>query len=226
MATVSITNQTLTLTIDINGVETVIRKDNCKVVAIGDVVRITDYRGSIYEFLYSDCTAPDEASANDLRDAIEAFLNTAGGGGSGLTSIESTTLDVSIADGVATVDGIGGGYEPTITNEAGLSGTTVTAGFYSRTGNIVTATFSIELALAALSTNGTLDFSLPILPAVNFANGRKLTGVYSVNAGLLSNVSLGVLAATSGAKTGSLELQVSVAAVSVGLNIIIQYSLV
>jgi hypothetical protein len=105
MASVSITNQTLTLTIDINGVETVIRKDNCKVVAIGDVVRITDYRGSIYEFLYSDCTAPDEASANDLRDAIEAFLNTAGGGGGGgITDIESTTLDVSIADGVATVD--------------------------------------------------------------------------------------------------------------------------
>jgi hypothetical protein len=227
MATVSITNQTLTLTIDINGVETVIRKDNCKVVAIGDVVRITDYRGSIYEFLYSDCTAPDEASANDLRDAIEAFLNTAGGGGGGgLSSIESTTLDVSIDDGVATVNGIGGDYEPTITNEAGLSSTSVTAGFYSRTGNIVTASFTIELQLAALSTNGSLDFSLPILPAANFANSRKLTGVYSVNNGLLSNVNLGILSSTSDAKTASFILQVSVAAVSVGLNIVIQYSLV
>jgi hypothetical protein len=227
MASVSITNQTLTLTIDINGVETVIRKDNCKVVAIGDVVRITDYRGSIYEFLFRDCTAPDEASANDLRDAIEVFLNTAGGGGGGgLSSIESTTLDVSIADGVATVDGIGGGYEPTITNEAGLSSTTVTAGFYSRTGNIVTGSFTIELELEALSTNGTLDFSLPILPDANFANRKKLTGLYSVNDGLLSNVSLGVLASKIGAKTGSFELQVSVAGVTVGLNIVIQYSLV
>lgn len=105
MASVSITNQTLTLTIDIDGVETVIRKDNCKVVAIGDVVRITDYRGSIYEFLFSDCTAPDEASANDLRDAIEAFLNSAGGGGGGgITSILSDTLDVTEDAGVARVE--------------------------------------------------------------------------------------------------------------------------
>jgi hypothetical protein len=144
----------------------------------------------------------------------------------GLSSIESTTLDVSITDGVATVDGIGGDYEPTITNEAGLSSTSVTAGFYSRTGNIVTASFTIELQLAALSTNGSLDFSLPILPAANFANSRKLTGVYSVNNGLLSNVNLGILSSTSDAKTASFILQVSVAAVSVGLNIVIQYSLV
>lgn len=70
------------MTITIDGVDTVIRKDNCKVQAFGDVVRITDYKGSIYEFLYSDCTSPSEANANDLRDAIEEFLNTGGGGSS------------------------------------------------------------------------------------------------------------------------------------------------
>lgn len=91
MASVSITNQTLTMTITIDGVDTVIRKDNCKVQAFGDVVRITDYKGSIYEFLYSDCTSPSEANANDLRDAIEEFLNTGGGGGGG--GIESVTGD-------------------------------------------------------------------------------------------------------------------------------------
>jgi hypothetical protein len=105
MATISITNQTLTISLVVDGATTVIRKDNCKVQAFGDVVRITDYTGTIYEFLYTDCESPSEASGADLRDAIEAFLNTAGGGGGGgLTSIESTTLDVSIADGVATVD--------------------------------------------------------------------------------------------------------------------------
>jgi hypothetical protein len=83
MASVSVTNQTLTMTIDIDGIETVIRKDNCKVQAFGTMVRITDYKGSIYEFLYSDCTAPSQPNANALRDAIEAFLNTGGGGGGG-----------------------------------------------------------------------------------------------------------------------------------------------
>ena len=100
MASVSVTNQTLTMTIDIDGIETVIRKDNCKVQAFGTMVRITDYKGSIYEFLYSDCTAPSQPNANALRDAIEAFLNTGGGGGGGgittITSIDgSVDIDLS-----------------------------------------------------------------------------------------------------------------------------------
>jgi hypothetical protein len=177
MATVSITNQTLTLTIDINGVETVIRKDNCKVVAIGDVVRITDYRGSIYEFLYSDCTAPDEASANDLRDAIEAFLNTAGGGGGGgLSSIESTTLDVSISDGVATVDGIGGDFTSSvvISNETDCTATCLRA-LYSRVNNIVTCSYYLGIGLDATFTSGGFNVSLPI--PTNFSNARDAFGV-------------------------------------------------
>ena len=85
------------MTITIDGVDTVIRKDNCKVQAFGDVVRITDYKGSIYEFLYRDCTAPDEPTANDLRDAIEDFLNTGGGGGGGgITTLTSTDGSISI----------------------------------------------------------------------------------------------------------------------------------
>ena len=180
MASVSITNQTLTLTIDINGVETVIRKDNCKVVAIGDVVRITDYRGSIYEFLYSDCTAPDEASANDLRDAIEVFLNTAGGGGgSGITSIKSDSLEVSIDDGVATVKGISGTWTPVITNVTG--GATVSAsgdGIYSRTGNVITCSASIGVALnESESAETTFQISLPI--TTEFQGGGKLVGSFS-----------------------------------------------
>jgi hypothetical protein len=98
MASVTVTNQTLTMTIDIDGIETVIRKDNCKVQAFGTMVRITDYKGSIYEFLYSDCTAPSQPNANALRDAIEAFLNTGGGGGGGggITSITSTNSSINI----------------------------------------------------------------------------------------------------------------------------------
>ena len=77
----SITNQTLTISLIEGAVTTVIRKDNLKVQAFGDVVRLTDYSGVIYEFLYTDCTSPSEASANALRDAINVFLITATGGG-------------------------------------------------------------------------------------------------------------------------------------------------
>jgi hypothetical protein len=104
MASVSVTNQTLTMTIDIDGIETVIRKDNCKVQAFGTMVRITDYKGSIYEFLYSDCTSPSQPNANALRDAIEAFLNTGGGGGGGgittITSIDGS-IDIDLSNSSA-----------------------------------------------------------------------------------------------------------------------------
>ena len=160
-----------------------------------------------------------------LIPLLTAVANEAPSGG--LTNVTSSSMTITTpSTGVRNIEGIGGDYEPTITNEAGLTSATVTGGFYLRSGDIVMASFGLELSLAALSANATLNFSLPILPDVNFANSRKLTGIYSVNNGLLSNVNLGILASTSGAKTARFELQTAVAAVSVGLNIGIQYSLV
>ena len=78
-----ITNQTLTLTITSGSVDTVIRKDNCRVDVFGDYVRLTDYTGERYEFLFSDITTPLTTSAVELAQAIEEFLNTGGGGGGG-----------------------------------------------------------------------------------------------------------------------------------------------
>jgi hypothetical protein len=178
MATVSITNQTLTLTIDINGVETVIRKDNCKVVAIGDVVRITDYRGSIYEFLYSDCTAPDEASANDLRDAIETFLNTAGGGGGGgITTITSSdgSIDIDLTDPSAPDLSIPSGtWTPTISGLVNSISVTALGGVYSRVGNTVSAMAVFEATLGLVQNQGAFQFSLPI--ASNFTEDLNCIG--------------------------------------------------
>ena len=164
----------------------------------------------------------DGVSRRTTADEIKTLV----GAVTGITSTDGS-ISIDLTDPSAPDLSIpNGAFEPTITNEAGLTSTSVTAGFYSRSGDIVTASFSIGFELAALSVNATLDFSLPILPAANFANSRKLTGVFSVNSGLLSSVNFITLASTSGAKTASLELQTSVAAVSVGLNIIIQYSLV
>jgi hypothetical protein len=97
----------------------------------------------------------------------------------GLSSIESTTLDVSIADGVATVDGISGTWTPVITAITG--GATVSAagdGIYSRTGNLVTCSASIGVLLnESESAETTFELSLPIV--TEFAGGAELFGSFS-----------------------------------------------
>jgi hypothetical protein len=213
MASVSITNQTLTLTIDINGVETVIRKDNCKVVAIGDVVRITDYRGSIYEFLFSDCTAPDEASANDLRDAIEVFLNTAGGGGGGgLSSIESTTLDVSIADGVATVNVINDVFTPTISNITADATVSISDCFYVELGKWANMSFVLDCQMDLALSTTTFDVSLPFTTSgvsiLTFGNQSGVVdNILSTATG--ASVSLNVQSLNAGDNIEKLEVSIN-----------------
>lgn len=105
----TITNQTLTITITSGSVDTVIRKDNCRVDTFGDYVRLTDYTGERYEFLFSDITNPSTASAVELAEAIEEFLNTAVGNGGGSITIEqngtvvdSNTTTIDFVDLTAT----------------------------------------------------------------------------------------------------------------------------
>lgn len=197
MATISITNQTLTISLIVDGATTVIRKDNCKVQAFGDVVRITDYTGTIYEFLYTDCTSPSEASGADLRDAIEAFLNTAGGGGGGgLSSIESSTLDVSIADGVATVDGISGIFSPTISNISNPASVDEVTGFYSRSGNVVSGVFKCNVSLDAGDNQTSFDFTLPVI--ADFGNRNQLRCTCNVVTNLVELVGESVISESKG----------------------------
>jgi hypothetical protein len=68
---VSITNADLEIYVTENSVTTVIWKDNARVLAFGDVVRITDRDGIRYEFLYTDVIAPTSpawSSADELAD--------------------------------------------------------------------------------------------------------------------------------------------------------------
>ena len=120
----SITNQTLTISLIEGAVTTVIRKDNLKVQAFGDVVRLTDYSGVIYEFLYTDCTSPSEASANDLRDAINVFLITAtGGGGGGSVNSVNAGINISVT-GTATdpiINSLSDRYKTTSTTSNSVS---------------------------------------------------------------------------------------------------------
>ena len=89
----TITNQTLTLTITSGTVETVIRKDNCRIDTFGDYVRLTDYTGERYEFLYSDVSSPSSTSATDLAETLEGYLNTGGGGGGGVESVTGNLVN-------------------------------------------------------------------------------------------------------------------------------------
>ncbi len=183
MASVSITNQTLTMTITIDGVDTVIRKDNCKVQAFGDVVRITDYKGSIYEFLFSDCNSPSESNANDLRDAIEEFLNTGGGGGGGITSLTSTdgSVDIDLTDPSAPDLSIpSGAFTPVASDVTGS--VNITGGCFSRAGQVVTMSFQFEVGAEAGTADIVFDFTLPV--SVTFANARQLFGSNSSNTDL------------------------------------------
>lgn len=169
------------MTITIDGVDTVIRKDNCKVQAFGDVVRITDYKGSIYEFLYSDCTAPDEPTANDLRDAIEEFLNTGGGGGGGgITTLTSTDGSISIDNTDPNAPDLSipnGEWTPTISAIINSATVDVTAALYSRSGNVVNFSIGLDIQLDAGFVSTQFKISLPV--ASNFSNARQL--IFSAN---------------------------------------------
>ena len=185
MATVSVTNQTLTMTIDIDGIETVIRKDNCKVQSFGQMVRITDYKGSIYEFLYSDCTAPSEPNANDLRDAIEAFLNTGGGGGGGgITTITSTdgSVDIDLSNPNAPDLSLpSGSWNPTPTNTGGTNpNVSIQGGNYSRVGLVVTCSLFFDVDMGLGENTAKFELNLPI--ASDFNNAKNAFGIIAYSA--------------------------------------------
>jgi hypothetical protein len=80
---IAIQNDDLSILLTENSVTTTIWKDNARVLAFGDVVRITDRDGIRYEFLYTDVISPAEPSAADLADTINGYLITIVGGGGG-----------------------------------------------------------------------------------------------------------------------------------------------
>jgi hypothetical protein len=94
MATISIVNDNLRLIYTEDSTTTYILKDNCRVLAFGDVVRITDYAGNRFEFLYTDVVAPSESSASDLKDTLDLYLQTIVGGGGGSGTVTSVGLSV------------------------------------------------------------------------------------------------------------------------------------
>jgi YVTN family beta-propeller protein len=78
---ITIENSTLNLILTEDSETTIIRKDNCRVLVFGDIVRLTDFEFNIYEFDYSTVSDPSEASAEALGETLNDYLNNSTGGG-------------------------------------------------------------------------------------------------------------------------------------------------
>ena len=78
---ITIENSTLHLILTQDSETTIIRKDNCRVLVFGDIVRLTDFEFNIYEFDYTTVSDPSEASAEALGDTLNDYLNNTSGGG-------------------------------------------------------------------------------------------------------------------------------------------------
>jgi hypothetical protein len=88
----TIVNDDLYLLLDIDGIETKIPKDNCQIISFGDIVRITDKDGFIYEFNYIDITDPAGTDAATIEFILKDYLIEIVGGG-GLNNTTYTLID-------------------------------------------------------------------------------------------------------------------------------------
>jgi hypothetical protein len=80
---ITIENSTLHLILTEDSETTIIRKDNCRILVFGDIVRLTDFEFNIYEFDYSTVSDPATGKAEDLGDILTDYLNNTSGGGGG-----------------------------------------------------------------------------------------------------------------------------------------------
>ena len=181
---VSITNADLEIYVTENSVTNVIWKDNARVLAFGDVVRITDRDGIRYEFLYTDVIAPTSpawSSADELADEINTYLITIPGGGGGGIDLETN----GIPNGDQTKLNLVEGTNVTITDD-GLGNVTIDAAGGGGTITDVTAT-------APLTSSGgtTPDIS-------TLMTSGKLIGRHSSGSGVFEEITLGTNLSLSG----------------------------
>jgi hypothetical protein len=165
----TITNQTLTLTITSGSVDTVIRKDNCRIDVFGDYVRITDFNLDRYEFLYTEVDSPASGSADELAEALQEFLNTAGGGGGG--GVASVTGD--IVDNTDPANPIvfipQGDYVPVVTLEDNAVVATPVIARYTDYGDTVDVRLRVEYEADASAGSMSFLVSTPVGSAATTA---------------------------------------------------------
>jgi len=87
---ITIENSTLHLILTEDSETTIIRKDNCRILIFGDIVRLTDFEFNIYEFDYSTVSDPATVKAEDLGDILTDYLNNTAGGSGTVTAVTAT----------------------------------------------------------------------------------------------------------------------------------------
>lgn len=148
---ITIENSTLNLILTQDSETTIIRKDNCRVLVFGDIVRLTDFEFNIYEFDYSTVSDPSEASAEALGETLNDYLNNSTVGADGTILISDSTQATGIKwvalSSEATI-AVSGAI--TLSNAAVIA--KVLTGYVSGAGTI-SATDSILQAIQKLNGN-------------------------------------------------------------------------
>jgi hypothetical protein len=143
------------------------------------------------------------AAPDDVMYIVETLTGTSkqiAVGNFGISSIESTTLDVSIADGVATVDlpedsvTDSGTWTPTISGEVGISPVVIREGWYIKVGNIVKATCGFSIEFDVTEQEQGFSFTLPIEPNNDFSTQFEIQGVAYNGTSILTTDKIEVLA--------------------------------
>ena len=89
----TITNDDLYLLLNDLGVITKIPKDNCNIFNFGDIIRITDKDGNIFEYDYLDISDPVGSSVETVVAILEDYLIEIVGGGGGFNNTTYTLID-------------------------------------------------------------------------------------------------------------------------------------
>lgn len=89
----TITNDDLYLLLTDEGIETKIPKDDCRIISFGDIIRITDRDGNIYEYDYLDITDPVGSVAETIEAILNEYLIEIVGGGGGYNNTTYTLID-------------------------------------------------------------------------------------------------------------------------------------
>lgn len=141
----------------------------------------------------TEVTTSDKIYIVDVSDTTESPQGTSKQAliselpSSGITTITSTDGSISIdnTDPSAPNLSIPSGTFPPVASDV-TGSVTITGGFYSKVGKVVTMSFQFEGEAAAGTADIVFDFTLPV--AATFTNGRQLFGSNSANPDLASMI--------------------------------------
>ena len=164
-------------------------------------------------------TLMSATSFEELRNRMVAILTTIADTppGSGITEVTSVDGSITIDNTDPSVPDLSipsGAFTPVPSDVTGS--VTITSGFYSRSGQVVTMSFQFEGEADAGTADITFDFTLPV--AATFANARQLFGSNS------SNPDLALITFQSASNKGRIQIETQDVDQTVqNITVVVQY---